>query len=112
MNSKGAPVHVVAWRVDALVVKVRERVGVSNPRWCRPFSHLLIPRDILALLAGFPLGWLASDSSLLIPEPQCLPPSCRVRRGNRSIARSERGETRSEERRVGKECRSRWAPYH
>src|SRR5256885_9994866 len=23
-----------------------------------------------------------------------------------------RGETRSEERRVGKECRSRWSPYH
>ena len=24
----------------------------------------------------------------------------------------ERGITRSEERRVGKECRSRWSPYH
>src|SRR2546429_10023584 len=24
----------------------------------------------------------------------------------------EIGETRSEERRVGKECRSRWSPYH
>ena len=23
-----------------------------------------------------------------------------------------RGEIRSEERRVGKECRSRWSPYH
>ena len=23
-----------------------------------------------------------------------------------------KGETRSEERRVGKECRSRWSPYH
>src|SRR2546425_11942416 len=52
-----------------------ERVGASNPRWCRPISHLLILRDILALQAGFPLGWLASDSSLLIPESQCLPPS-------------------------------------
>src|SRR3989475_13329316 len=28
-------------------------------------------------------------------------------------ARGEKGnETRSEERRVGKECRSRWSPYH
>ena len=26
--------------------------------------------------------------------------------------RAERGEKRSEERRVGKECRSRWSPYH
>ena len=24
----------------------------------------------------------------------------------------ERGHVRSEERRVGKECRSRWSPYH
>src|SRR2546428_9451664 len=82
MNSKGAPVHVVAWRVDALVVKVWERVGVSNPRWCRPFFYVLILRDLLALLAGFPLGWLAHDPVLLIPEFQCLPPSCRGRRGD------------------------------
>ena len=26
--------------------------------------------------------------------------------------RNERGRGRSEERRVGKECRSRWSPYH
>ena len=26
--------------------------------------------------------------------------------------RLPRGRTRSEERRVGKECRSRWSPYH
>ena len=25
---------------------------------------------------------------------------------------SRRGDARSEERRVGKECRSRWSPYH
>src|SRR5256885_15027800 len=28
------------------------------------------------------------------------------------IVLSVRGEERSEERRVGKECRSRWSPYH
>ena len=28
------------------------------------------------------------------------------------IARQTRQTTRSEERRVGKECRSRWSPYH
>ena len=26
--------------------------------------------------------------------------------------KSQKGEDRSEERRVGKECRSRWSPYH
>ena len=28
------------------------------------------------------------------------------------IAKAERDKLRSEERRVGKECRSRWSPYH
>ena len=28
------------------------------------------------------------------------------------FSRSERISERSEERRVGKECRSRWSPYH
>ena len=31
---------------------------------------------------------------------------------NRFIEASEEAEKRSEERRVGKECRSRWSPYH
>ena len=29
-----------------------------------------------------------------------------------SVERRGRSSTRSEERRVGKECRSRWSPYH
>ena len=29
-----------------------------------------------------------------------------------NVLADEAGETRSEERRVGKECRSRWSPYH
>ena len=31
---------------------------------------------------------------------------------NLTVCRQEGGATRSEERRVGKECRSRWSPYH
>src|SRR5260370_38529404 len=34
-----------------------------------------------------------------------------TREEGKTIAES-RGELRSEERRVGKECRSRWSPYH
>ena len=30
----------------------------------------------------------------------------------RTIACAVGGDSRSEERRVGKECRSRWSPYH
>ena len=34
------------------------------------------------------------------------------RNGNEGIGKPEPLTTRSEERRVGKECRSRWSPYH
>ena len=32
--------------------------------------------------------------------------------GEATVARAFHRERRSEERRVGKECRSRWSPYH
>ena len=32
--------------------------------------------------------------------------------GKSTLLRMVAGEERSEERRVGKECRSRWSPYH
>src|SRR3712207_7332985 len=35
-----------------------------------------------------------------------------TRRGVAEPSRAARGRSRSEERRVGKECRSRWSPYH
>ena len=33
-------------------------------------------------------------------------------RQNSEVGGTCRGDRRSEERRVGKECRSRWSPYH
>jgi len=33
-------------------------------------------------------------------------------KGGAVVVNSRPGVTRSEERRVGKECRSRWSPYH
>src|SRR6266508_6188837 len=42
-----------------------------------------------------------------------LGPRCRYRRRLRTADRAPpRRRRRSEERRVGKECRSRWSPYH
>src|SRR5256885_6514153 len=43
------------------------------------------------------------------PSPAAPPPS---RSTPRTRARSASTPRRSEERRVGKECRSRWSPYH
>src|SRR5256885_14551765 len=39
-------------------------------------------------------------------------PDCRELVSNRGGLRQGDAEQRSEERRVGKECRSRWSPYH
>ena len=35
-----------------------------------------------------------------------------TRKANKKAVKKEQEATRSEERRVGKECRSRWSPYH
>ena len=53
---------------------------------------------------GSPMGWL-----LTVCRSLCL---MRLRREERHAALSEEEWDRSEERRVGKECRSRWSPYH
>src|SRR5215813_14971921 len=46
------------------------------------------------------------------PRPtRALRSRCRTRSGS-GMARAPRSAGRSEERRVGKECRSRWSPYH
>ena len=37
---------------------------------------------------------------------------CRLDRAGHDAGDGRSGLTRSEERRVGKECRSRWSPYH
>src|SRR2546430_8794215 len=45
-------------------------------------------------------------------NPQNTPPSVNPVPDNISITVCEHNFSRSEERRVGKECRSRWSPYH
>src|SRR3712207_7446099 len=47
---------------------------------------------------------LRCDGGYRQPEP--------TRRAHLLVNALRRGERRSEERRVGKECRSRWSPYH
>ena len=37
---------------------------------------------------------------------------CSVQRRNQKLLEESPSHRRSEERRVGKECRSRWSPYH
>ena len=61
----------------------------------------------------FPNGCVAADGSLIVSvEPtddlRARYPEARFVDANGGLILT----TRSEERRVGKECRSRWSPYH
>src|SRR5439155_7741371 len=76
-----------------------------HTRWPRDWSSDVCSSD---LIGGFVRA--APHSSSGLPP---IPPRCWSfwRRESR-IASSQRSLCRSEERRVGKECRSRWWPYH
>src|SRR6266511_4620585 len=60
-------------------------------------------------------GTGATSVFILEPAPVVLPTGqslCQLPGPTRMRCESDRREHRSEERRVGKECRCRWSPYH
>src|SRR5438105_13423595 len=58
--------------------------------------------------------WSSDVCSSDLPRSPSSRPPRRTRRTTRTTGRRRRAARtwRSEERRVGKECRSRWSPYH
>ena len=66
-------------------------------------------RALTVRLPGLPRGPSWSSSA---PWPRRKTISCRSPSGCLETAAAEARSGRSEERRVGKECRSRWSPYH
>ena len=114
--------------------------SAAGPRQAaQPPSALSLPRGSARSARPSPAisrGWCAETPAALprlLNNPHtCAPGGCRPRAGGPSCwapARARAGpqggqswvfigrtdaeaETRSEERRVGKECRSRWSPYH
>ena len=56
-------------------------------------------------LSSTHLPWLRAFFEQAAPQVQFLDPA-------QSVVERLAALTRSEERRVGKECRSRWSPYH
>ena len=70
-----------------------------------------MPNIICHLPNGNFLEWstvVDAPTTYGVPRPE-FDEYCRKRYGNRYF---ETEHERSEERRVGKECRSRWSPYH
>src|SRR2546425_3776939 len=101
---------------------------MSGPRRCaalflitlaRPvfFRRLEAKEEVLFQLEE--LGWSSFFEEQIDPEERELYSPARVAEETKKFYRvyAECGEllsevSRSEERRVGKECRSRWSPYH
>src|SRR3712207_2095063 len=63
------------------------------------------PRDLVAAVEKSGYGVISDQIEFPVTGMTCA--SCQNR-----IERALRKVDRSEERRVGKECRSRWSPYH
>src|SRR2546426_6362511 len=80
----------------------------------QPFDPKMI-KDIEKAILASDLGLTPTNDGKLIRLP--IPPLTEERRKElvklaKKIAEEVRVHIRSEERRVGKECRSRWSPYH
>src|SRR5258708_9753023 len=56
--------------------------------------------------------WIASTQRRARERSVAIQTLLLVRKSKSSSVKSKTAEARSEERRVGKECRSRWSPYH
>src|SRR3989442_2886339 len=97
---------------NVLLFQSRSRHTICGRDWSSDVcSSDLFSSNILPLLhklrAGAKLVQQWQDIAAELPAEiaaQLLPPPSRKSK--------KKGELRSEERRVGKECRSRWSPYH
>src|ERR1035438_6046377 len=67
-----------------------------------PFAEIVARKYLIPHVAGDGAGLLPAEPPDALHEGHPLLDS----------RRTESGHHRSEERRVGKECRSRWSPYH
>ena len=85
-----------------------------------PSSSIIIPfRNLLSVLLLLPLVLSCRQDELILPVPpvsgkgETAEVTLSVRIPDfRAVNTRGVDEKRSEERRVGKECRSRWSPYH
>src|SRR2546427_10331805 len=82
-----------------------------------PLGELPVPEDALFGIQterarrNFPISHLAPLAPFVTPSSGSRKPPPLLT-GRRSVSTRSSPTPRSEERRVGKECRSRWSPYH
>ena len=96
-----------------------EGIAVSSGSACTSGSldpsHVLlamgIPHEIAQSSIRFSLGWNNTEEDVDYVV-EVLPKIVQRLRDISPLYHKRMGTVRSEERRVGKECRSRWSPYH
>src|SRR5574341_1276358 len=105
--SRGPSIERPADAIERLIGRLkpvlREHFTTDALRW-------YFGDDSLRLRAG---KLLEGEVPAWMPMAETMPlPPWLMAMGNSRLILSESGGARSEERRVGKECRSRWSPYH
>src|SRR5258705_2707385 len=105
-----------AWKASPICFSARPPISATTrTRSCRSASKALIVCSIIVMSksshpcpgghrASVELGSAEAAGDVVLGTP--------VGRGREHLAGGAVFHQRSEERRVGKECRSRWSPYH
>ncbi len=95
------------WTVESFA-KVAERVYRRNQMNADAFyGHFLLPGGVTSVR----LGAIFNKPSFITLDESSYTGAQKAYMPN-ELQEMVRGVSRSEERRVGKECRSRWSPYH
>ena len=82
----------------------RASTAVEEHTWVEPHARDVVVKHVFKAITG--LGYSFADTAgPFVTAPKFSWPTS-------VIFKLWRGLVRSEERRVGKECRSRWSPYH
>ena len=106
------PEFAVAVLTTAAVVVLGVEYGIALAVVASVVDHLrhsYSPRNYVLVKSPARPGWASSVRPVTSPVRSCVDCSCGAGGQRR---RQRRPVRRSEERRVGKECRSRWSPYH
>src|SRR2546427_12077722 len=93
---------------DLAVVEVDGGSTLDVPRWLLP--HAGRPDDVL--LVSVEQGTDRTVVTIVRDVAATERARAAARQAADDLKRRDPGGDRSEERRVGKECRSRWSPYH
>ena len=92
------------WKTGGIISVNLSQVGLTN--WAAGGENSVSVNGLVSLFANLKKGNSTWDNSLDLAYGLLQQGDANVRKTDDKI------DFRSEERRVGKECRSRWSPYH